>query len=249
MNHYVNFFKTLSRQSPGNPSCTRKILGAVRSDLPAEAHVLDLGSGTGEQTLTLLQQLPQAHIHAIDINPEFLDGLKQRLKNAAEPNLLERVKTECADFTEYTLSTATYDLIWSEEAFYFMDLDEALVRFKESLKPGGFFVFSGLTWLVDEPCAKAKDYWAKHDPQMSTLMEQMARFEKQGYDLIEVQVLPETVWWDSYYTPIQAALKSLPESQKVDFQALSEHLSAEIETYSQCGAEYSYVYYALQRRD
>lgn len=248
MNYYSKFFENLVRQSPGNPSCTRKILGAVRADLPAQARILDLGSGTGEQTLTLLQHLPQAHIHAVDINPEFLQGLHQRLVQAEEANLLHRVQTECVDFTQHIFPEAAYDLIWSEGALYFMNMGEALEVFKKSLKPGGFFVFSGLTWLVDEPSLEVKNYWQTHYPQMPTLMEQMSLFERKGYDLLEVQVLPETVWWDSYYTPIQAGLKSLTQAQDPAAQALTHHLQAEIEMYAKYGAEYSYVYYALQRR-
>jgi SAM-dependent methyltransferase len=248
MNYYSNFFENLVRQSPGNPSCTRKILGAVRSELPAQPHVLDLGSGTGEQTLTLLQHLPGARIHAVDINPEFLQGLQQRLKEAPEPNLLSRVQTECVDFTQHLFEPQAYDLIWSEGALYFMDMGQALEIFKKTLKPGGFFVFSGLTWLVDDASLEVKNYWQKHYPQMPTLMEQMNIFENKGYDLLEVQVLPETVWWDSYYTPIQEALKALPQAQDPEALALVGHLRAEIEMYAKYGAEYSYVYYALQSR-
>lgn len=248
MNYYSSFFETLVRQSPGNPSCTRKILGAVRSELPAHARILDLGSGTGEQTLTLLQRLPEAHVHAVDINPEFLQGLLQRLENAEESNLLSRVHTECIDFTDHVFAPQAYDLIWSEGALYFMSMSEALERFKKALKPDGFFVFSALTWLVDAPSLAVKDYWDTHYPQMPTLTEQMSLFEAKGYDLLEVQVLPETVWWDSYYTPIQDALKSLSETQEPEALALIGHLRAEIEMYATYGAEYSYVYYALQRR-
>lgn len=241
---HTQFFAELPRQSPGNPNCTRKILGAVRSDLPVRPRILDLGAGTGEQTQTLLQALPQAQIHAIDKNERFLEGLKARLQRTREEG--ERLQVSCADFTDLDLPAQAYDLIWSEGALYFVDLPQALTHFKQFLKPGGLVVFSSLTWLVDEPSREVAQYWQQHFPQMPTLTEQMNQLNTLGYDLLEVQVLPETIWWESYYDPIQEALKARAGETPLAHDDLERHLHAEIEMYAKYGAEYSYVYYALQ---
>ncbi len=239
------FFADLPRQSPGNANCTQKILGAVRSELPPNARVLDVGAGTGEQTLTLLRQLPTARVEAIDKETNFLTQLQQRVEQAEQGGLAGRLKTCCTDFQTHVLPPQTYDLIWSEGALYFMGVPEALAHFKPALKPGGFVVFSSLTWLVDEPSREVQAYWSQHYPQMPTLMEQMACFQEQGYTLLEVQVLPETIWWESYYHPIQQAIQAARQ-QVSPPEALIQHLEAEIEMYAKYGAEYSYVYYALQ---
>lgn len=242
---HTSFFADLPRQSPGNANCTQKILGAVRSELPAQARVLDLGAGTGEQTLTLLKHLPTAHVDALDKDAQFLVQLQQRVQQAGLPQVAERLQVLCADFQTCELPAQTYDLIWSEGALYFMGLPEALRHFKSALKPDGFFVFSSLTWLVDDPSREVQDYWAQHYPQMPTLMEQMNLFQELGYTLLEMQVLPETVWWESYYGPIQAAIAKARQ-QVSPPEHLIQHLEAEIEMYAKYGAEYSYVYYALQ---
>lgn len=242
---HTAFFADLPRQSPGNVNCTRKILGAVRPDLPAQARILDVGAGTGEQTLTLLEQLPTARVDALDKEAQFLAQLTQRVQGAAVSDAPERLQAVCADFQHYDLPEQAYDLIWSEGALYFMGLSKALAHFKPALKPGGFLVFSTLTWLVDEPSREVKTYWDEHYPEMPTLMEQMACFEALGYTLLEIQVLPETVWWESYYTPIQQAILAARQ-QASPPELLIQHLEAEIEMYAKYGAEYSYVYYALQ---
>ncbi len=237
-----NFFGQLPRQSPGNTSCTHKILNAVRFDLPASPRILDLGCGTGAQTLALLETLKTAKILAVDINPQFLVQLEENLSDAQAA----QVRTENVDFDGYDFRHNHFHLIWSEGALYNMGLDKALYALKKHLVPDGFLVFSHLTWLVDDPSREVAAYWKKHFPRMPTLVNQMGAIQRAGYDLLEIQVLPETVWWDTYYNPIQEALPELEQANMPEARKLASQLRSEIEMYSKYGAEYSYVYYALQ---
>jgi len=52
VNLIVEYFSNINRQGPGSPEVTLKAL-SFTDDLSAEAHVADLGCGTGGQTMTL----------------------------------------------------------------------------------------------------------------------------------------------------------------------------------------------------
>ena len=75
----ADFFKRLNRQGPGGDEETRRAL-ALLPDLPARARVADIGCGSGAQTAVLATALPQAHITAVDLLPEMIEGVEARMK-------------------------------------------------------------------------------------------------------------------------------------------------------------------------
>jgi SAM-dependent methyltransferase len=87
VNLICEYFAGLERQGPGSPEATVKALSFI-DNLTAESQILDLGCGTGGQTMVLAQHV-RGNITGIDLFPAFIDLFNA---NAAKLNLQERVK-------------------------------------------------------------------------------------------------------------------------------------------------------------
>ena len=107
----------LPRQGPGSRESTSRALWMIPT-LPARPRVLDLGCGSGPQTLVLAQLLPDASITAIDSHGPFVDELRRR---AEASGVADRVTGVQGDFIT-DLPQGPWDLIWSEGAAYFSGL-------------------------------------------------------------------------------------------------------------------------------
>lgn len=72
----IDFHKNNPRQGPGSQQSTIKALQFL-PQLTPQAQLLDVGCGTGAQTMVLSEQTP-AHITAVDSSKEFLSILKHK---------------------------------------------------------------------------------------------------------------------------------------------------------------------------
>lgn len=90
--------------------------------------VLDVGCGSGQGTLEIARR--GCRIVAIDPAKTALDLLAQRCKDLPE---VELVHSTFEDFE----SELQFDLIVCAQAFHWLDLANAPMRFSELLKPGG----------------------------------------------------------------------------------------------------------------
>jgi cyclopropane fatty-acyl-phospholipid synthase-like methyltransferase len=73
---------------PYAPACDRNrdpILAVLREHLPPRAHVLEIGSGTGQHAVHFAAALPHATWQASD-RPDHLPGIRMWLDEAALPN-------------------------------------------------------------------------------------------------------------------------------------------------------------------
>jgi methylase of polypeptide subunit release factors len=86
----VDLHRDGARQGPGSDSETLRALELTRLDHTAGLRVADIGCGTGASTLALARSLPNARITAVDLFPEFLDILAERV---GEAGCLERIDT------------------------------------------------------------------------------------------------------------------------------------------------------------
>lgn len=66
-----DYYSMLDRQGPGSPEITLKALSFIRG-LSSESKILDVGCGTGGQTMTLANNT-QGNITGIDIFPKFIE--------------------------------------------------------------------------------------------------------------------------------------------------------------------------------
>ncbi|WP_410661819.1 methyltransferase [Amycolatopsis sp. lyj-112] len=113
---------------------------SIAAWLPVEAapsRIVDLGSGTGAGTFTLLERFPEAHVTAVDSSVEHLRRLREK---ACEKGVTDRVRTVQADLDATWPDLGTPDLVWASASLHHMaDPDRTLRQVHETLAPGGLF--------------------------------------------------------------------------------------------------------------
>ena len=109
----------------------RKVIADL--DLPPRANVLDLACGTGDFTVALLRQFPDARVTGVDLTPEMLTIARQKLAGSAGVTFCTG---DAQDLTAF--SVATFDLIVCAFGFRnFPDKEKALAACHRVLKPAG----------------------------------------------------------------------------------------------------------------
>ena len=107
--------------------------------LPADAVVADIGAGTGYMTQRLAQAAPDGKVFAVDIQPEMLDLLDQRL----EEENLTTIEPVLGAVDDPHLPSDSLDLALMVDAYHeFAYPREMMTHLRDALKPGGQVVLA-----------------------------------------------------------------------------------------------------------
>ena len=101
------YFSSMDRQGPGSKEATIKALSFV-DNINEKSKIVDLGCGTGNQTIVLAQNTPWS-ITAIDLFPGFINKLNDNVKKL---NLQSRVKGVIGSMDKLDFQLNELDLIW-----------------------------------------------------------------------------------------------------------------------------------------
>ena len=102
--------------------------------LPEDAIVADLGSGPGVFTIPLAKELRRGVVYAVDVEPQQLDALRQRLIEED----LHNVVPVLASFSTPHLPPDYLDLILLVDTYHHIeDRIEYFKRLRTALRPGG----------------------------------------------------------------------------------------------------------------
>ncbi len=246
----VELHRGLARQGPGSTESTRRALDLV-PDLPSEPRIIDLGCGSGAQTLDLFDAIEGATLVAVDRSEFLLDELRDRAAAAGVHDRLTTVQADMADLPG-SVPRAYFHLVWSEAAAYAMGFEAALRAWRHLLVPGGFIGLSELAWL-DRPADaddEARAFWAEAYPAMQSDADNQAVFESCGYELSGRFELPTADWWAPYYEPLLARIPAFEAAHAVDETALAlaRATRREIELVRNHPDGYGYVFYVGRMR-
>lgn len=112
----------LPRQGPGDNACTRKAFQMLET-LPKNPEILDIGCGSGMQTIELARTCPNCRITATDIHQPFLDDVAERAEAAG---VAERITTLQASMDDLPFGDATFDVLWTEGSIFIVGFEEGL---------------------------------------------------------------------------------------------------------------------------
>lgn len=236
----------LPRQGPGDDGSTASAL-ALCSGLPDKPSVLDIGCGPGMQTIALAEA-SSGSIVAVDNSDEYLDELRRRVERAS---LSDRVKVKNADMAAMGLPEAAFDLIWCEGAAYIMGVREALRAWRPLLRHRGYLAFTELVWLDERPSGEVAAYFGNEYPAMTSIEAIREAIRQNSYEPVGDFTLPDSAWWDDYYTPLEAKLPSLKQKYEGDEEALDvvEMSEAEIDIRRRFGQSYGYHFFVARKVD
>ncbi|MDZ7718824.1 MAG: methyltransferase domain-containing protein [Balneolaceae bacterium] len=126
------------------PLMMELIAQAAAGNNPDAKNILDIGCGAGNNTLKLLEHLPDLNCDLIDLSQPMLDRAQARIKAES----LGKIRTLREDFRNADLSTEYYDIVIAAAVLHHLrddeDWENAFKKIYEITAPGGSVWISDL---------------------------------------------------------------------------------------------------------
>ena len=196
----------------------------------AGSHVLDLGAGTGDQTLMAAERAgSDGMVLATDISATMLDLAQEAVRAAGLSNV--HVQTRVMDAQQLDLESGSFDAVIARLSLQFVpDPELALSEARRVLKPGGRI--AAMTWSVTEhnpyradpqaiACRLAGRPFPEPGPGQWALRDAAAlaaAFRQAGFREVDVQPVP-VIW---RFPSLEDALRNLEEAQPQIIRLLGE---------------------------
>lgn len=240
INLICKYFSHVERQGPGSPAVTIKALSFIEN-LNNESRIVDIGCGTGGQTLVLAQNAP-GQITGLDLFSTFIDKLNI---NAGKLNLQDKVKGITGSMDNLPFQDNELDLIWSEGAIYNIGFERGLNEWRKFLKTGGYVAVSEASWFTEKRPAEINDFWIDAYPGIDTIPNKVAQMQKAGYVPVATFILPESCWLEQFYVPqVEAQEIFLKENAgNKTAEDFIENQRYEKQLYLKYKEYYGYVFY------
>jgi SAM-dependent methyltransferase len=240
---FFELFSGLPRQGPGDDRSTLRALALVPGVGP-ETRVLDVGCGTGAQTIALAGISP-ARFVAIDNHPPFVAELTQRAKALG---LEDRIEARVGDMRELDFPEASFELIWCEGAIYVIGFETGLREWRRLLVPGGHLALTEVCWMKPDPPAALRAFWTEQYPAIREAPALLTAINECGYDIVGHFPLPSASWWDDYYRPLQRNIVEFRERHRgeADAKELADEAQREIDMWQAYSEFYGYEFIVMR---
>ena len=241
---FFEIFEALPRQGPGDAKSTKRAFEKL-TGLPEHPNILDVGCGTGGQTL-VLAKLSAGNITALDNHKPFIDKLK---RDARRAGYAERVHCVVGDMNSMNFPKGSFDAIWCEGAAFVMGLSNALKAWRPLLRPKGYLAVSELVWFKKRAPKEIKGFFAQVYPDIKHYKDIYPVIESSRYKMIDYFPLPGESWWTHYYTPVEKKLVAMRRKYQgnKDAQAIFDSFQLEIDMHRKYSDYYGYGFYITQK--
>jgi len=245
MNIFSEIHSDLPREGPGCNEATREAFSYI-SNIPQAASILDIGCGPGIHTLELSRLFSgkEGTITATDINEEYLEALRHKITEQKVDNVV----VEKADMFNLNYDDSSFDIVWAEGAIFIIGFEKGLKEWKRLLKPNGMMIVSELSWLKSGIPKETSDFWAEAYPRIQSIEENIKNAKQCGYYLDSHFTIPESAWFNDYYTPMEKRIGELTEKyrENEEAQLTLSRAKAEIDMYKNYSSYYGYEFYILR---
>jgi len=244
MDLLIDLHVSHERQGPGSEAATVRAIELAGLSRGEPLTVADLGCGTGASSLVLARRL-DAHVTAVDLQPRFVERLRER---AGESGVGDRIDGVVCDMATPPFAEGSLDVIWSEGAVYNVGFDAGVRAWRRFLKPGGVLAVTELSWRTAERPASVEAHWRAEYPGIATAGGNLLRLEEAGYEPLGMFWLPSSCWEEGYYGPIEADLEGFVARHGGDprARAIADAERVEIELFRTSGAWFGYAFFVAR---
>ena len=244
INLICEYFLSIERQGPGSEEATKKALGFI-TNLNEKSNILDIGCGTGGQTITIAEN-SQGNILGVDLFPDFINKLNE---NAQKLNLQNRIKGIVGSMDNLSFNNEEFDLIWSEGAIYNIGFKRGLKEWYKFIKKGGFIAVTEASWFTQQRPKEIEEFWMTAYSEIDTIPNKLLQLQESGYIPVASFIISENCWTENYYIPQVKAqevfLKKYKGNKTVEELIANQKYEAQL--YSKYKDYYGYVFFIGQK--
>ena len=243
---FLQFHHGIPRQGPGTHEATTRAFRRIEALLPPSPAVLDVGCGSGGQTLTLAELTPGT-ILAIDLDPVLIEQLRRSL---ADRGIQDRVTAQVGDMKALGLPPASFDLVWSEGALFVLGFERGLRTLRPLLRGPGLVVVSEATWLrpPEDAPAEVRAFFEETYPPMTDVEGNLALARQAGFTPLDHFTLADE-GWAAYVDPLERHMDEVLAQHPGDLDAeeAARGERREFEMFRKHLRWFGYEFFLLQR--
>lgn len=151
---YVDYDKLIRRLIPRYDEMHNAVVDSLEFPPDHKLEILDLGIGTGQTALKILEKFPNSRIDGIDISKKMINVAKSKLRNYKK-----QVSFKEEDISKLHL-TKRYDIVISVMCIHHLNSDQKKELFHKiltALKPNGIFIIGDIIKFDTEEETKKKE--------------------------------------------------------------------------------------------